>query len=268
VKLQVPSQAPSMEISGGHAVNNGMFTLNYDIIKVAGQQLIHEGKVEWKMNYQQGQSSIGAVGEYNTVFHKLMRMFALSILVSFLGTLVGVQIPPVLFLPLVVVELGMIMFAFFIRRSKRAIGYGFVYSFCFISGITIYPTIAHYATIGGTSLINTAFILTTVIFGGLSLYAYYSKKDFSFLGGFLLVGLFTLIGFGIVGLFIGGFGGTLGLVIAAGGVLIFSGFILYDISKYRQGLTEENLPLAVLNLYLDFINLFLYLLRFLGYSRD
>jgi len=219
------------------------------------------------MNYEQGQSSIGAVGEYNPVFHKLMRMFALSILVSFLGTLFGMQLPPGLFLPLMIVEIGMIVFAFAIRRRKRAIGYGFVYSFCLISGITIYPIIAHYASISGTSLINTAFILTTVIFGGLSFYAYRSQRDFSFLGGFLMVGLFTLIGFSVVGLFLGGFGGTLGLVIAAGGVLIFSGFILYDISKYRHGLTEENLPLAVLNLYLDFINLFLFLLRLLGYSR-
>jgi FtsH-binding integral membrane protein len=57
-------------------------------------------------------------------------------------------------------------------------------------------------------------------------------------------------------------------MLAAGGVLIFSGFILYDISQYRQGLTNEAIPLAVLNLYLDFINLFLSLLRLLGISRD
>jgi modulator of FtsH protease len=185
-----------------------------------------------------------------------------------LGTLLGTVVPPALFLPLVVLEFIMLISAFFIRRGKRAIGYPFVFSFTFISGITIYPTIAHYASIGGTTLINTAFILTVIIFGGLSAYAYYSKKDFSFLGGFLMVGLLTLVGFSLVGMFVGGFGGPLGTMLAAGGVLIFSGFILYDISQYRQGLTNETIPLAVLNLYLDFINLFLSLLRLLGISRD
>ena len=220
------------------------------------------------MDYDQRQSAVSVEREYNTSFHKLLRMFTLSILISFFGTLVGTVVPPALFIPLVIVEFIMLISAFFIRKGKRAIGYGFVFTFTFISGITIYPTIAHYASIGGTSLINTAFVLTVVIFGGLSAYAYYSKKDFSFLAGFLMVGLLTLIGFSLVGLFIGGFSGPTGLLIAGGGVLIFSGFILYDISKYRQGLTNEDIPLAVLNLYLDFINLFLYLLRFLGLSRD
>ena len=78
-----------------------------------------------------------------------------------------------------------------------------------------------------------------------------------------------LIGFSLIGLFTGGFGGTLGSFIAAGGVLIFSGFILYDISQYKHGLPDEAIPLAVLNLYLSFINLFLYMLRLLGIlSRD
>lgn len=220
------------------------------------------------MDYDQRQSTIGLEREYNSSFHKLLRMFTLSILISFFGTLVGTVVPPALFLPLVVVQIIMIVSAFFIRKGKKAIGYAFVFSFTFLTGVIIYPTLAHYSTVGGSSLINTAFILTVVIFGGLSTYAYYSKKDFSFLAGFLMVGLFTLIGFGIVGLFIGGFSGPLGTLIAGGGVLIFSGFILYDISQYRKGLANEDIPLAVLNLYLDFINLFLYLLRFLGISRD
>lgn len=206
---------------------------------------------------------------YNAPFHKLMRMFTISILVSFLGTWVGMYTPPALFLPLVAVELIMLVAAFLIRRKGKAIGYTFVFAFCFISGITIFPTIAHYASVGGTSLVTTAFLLTGIIFAGLTLYAYVSKRDFSFLGGFLFVGLLVLIGFSLIGLFTGGFGGTLGLMIAAGGVLIFSGFILYDISQYKHGLPDEAIPLAVLNLYLNFINLFLYLLRLLGIlSRD
>lgn len=201
---------------------------------------------------------------YNAPFHKLLRMFTVSVLISFVGTFVGMYVPPALFIPLVIVELIMLVAAFFIRRKGKAVGYGFVFTFCFISGITIFPAIAHYTSIGGTWLVSTAFLLTGIIFAGLTAYAYYSKRDFSFLGGFLTVGILVLIGFSLIGLFTGGFGGTLGLMIAAFGVLIFSGFILYDISQYKHGVPDEEIPLAVLSLYLSFINLFLYLLRLLG----
>lgn len=201
---------------------------------------------------------------YNDPFHKLMRMFTISVLISFIGTALGTMVPPALFLPLVVVEFVMVISAFWIRRGKKAIGYPFVFAFTFISGVTLYPTIAHYAKIGGTSLVLTAFSVTAAGFAALSFYAYFSKRDFSFLGGMLTIGLFTLVGFGLVGMFTGGFGGGLGLGISVLGVLIFSGYILYDISRYRQGLSDEMIPLAVMCLYLDFINLFLYVLRILG----
>ena len=220
------------------------------------------------MDLDQRQAAIGYEREYNTSFHKMLRMFTLSILISFLGTMVGIAIPPILFIPLIIVEFAMLISAFFIRKRKKAIGFKFVFTFAFISGITLYPTVAYYSTTGGFSLVNTAFLVTTAIFAGLTAYAYYSKRDFSFLGGFLVMGLITLVGFSVIGLFTGGFGGTMGMGIAIGGTIIFSGFILYDISKYKNGLTEEMIPLAVLNLYLDFINLFLYVLRLLGLSRD
>jgi uncharacterized protein len=217
------------------------------------------------MDYQSRPTVVDMEREdYNAPFHKLMRMFTISILISFIGTAIGTIVPPALFLPLVVVELVMVISAFMIRRGKKAIGYPFVFAFTFISGVTLYPTIAHYANIGGNSLILTAFTVTTAGFAALSFYAYFSKRDFSFLGGMLTIGLITLIGFGIISLFTGGLGGGLGLGIAVLGVLVFSGYILYDISNYKQGLSEELIPLAVMSLYLDFINLFLFVLRLLG----
>jgi len=223
------------------------------------------------MDLQQKQTYAGEgeVAAYNASFHKLMRMFTVSVLISFLGTVFGLYfVPPALIIPLVVVEFIMLISAFFIQRKGRAIGYGFVFTFCFISGITIFPAIIAYANIGGPKLIMQAFILTVAIFTGLTLYGYYSKRDFSFLRGFLMVGILALIGVSLIQLFVGGFGGTLGLIISFAGIMIFSGFILYDISQYRQGLEENMIPLAVLSLYLSFINLFLYLLRFLGILQD
>lgn len=221
------------------------------------------------MNLEQQQAYSGEhQSTYNAPFHKLLKMFTLSILISFIGSFVGMFVPPALFVPLVIVELVMLIAAFFIRRKGKAIGYGFVYTFCLISGITVFPSIVYYTNVGGPMLVTTAFLLTGIIFAGLTAYAYYSQRDFSFLGGFLTVGILVLIGFSLIGLFTGGFGGTLGLMIAAFGVIVFSGFILYDISQYKHGLPDEEIPLAVLNLYLSFINLFLYLLRLLGILSD
>ncbi|MEX2414718.1 MAG: Bax inhibitor-1/YccA family protein [Paenibacillaceae bacterium] len=220
------------------------------------------------MDLQQKQTYVGEAVDYNASFHKLMRMFTLSVLISFLGTALGSTLPVAIFLPLIIVELVMMVSAFFIQRRGKAIGYGFVYAFCLISGITIYPVVANYAGQFGAQMVMQAFILTGAMFAGLSLYGYYSKRDFSFLRGFLMVGLIALIGVGIIQMFAGGFGGPLGLVISFAGIMIFSGFILYDISNYRHGLEDKMIPLAVLSLYLSFVNLFLYVLRFLGILQD
>lgn len=216
------------------------------------------------MNFEHSQTYTEA-GQATTVgsFQRIMRMFTISVLISFLGTLVGTQVPPALFMPLVVVELIMIIASVFIQRRGKPIGYPFVLSFVFISGITLYPAIAHYAYAGGGAIVMQAFILTIAIFGGLTAYAYYSKRDFSFLRGMLMVGLFVLIGAGIISLFTGGLG-SMNMLFTILGVLIFSGFVLFDVSQYKHGVPEQFIPLAVLSMYLTFINLFLYLLRLLA----
>lgn len=206
---------------------------------------------------------------YNHSFHKLMRMFAISVLIAFIGTAIGTEVPPALFLPLMVIEIVMLIASFFITRRGKPIGYGFTFTFCFISGITIYPAIAYYLNTGGQGMVLSAFALTVIIFGSLSVYAYYSKRDFTFLRGFLLTGLIALILLSLFGIFFGGLhSGPVGLAIAFAGIMIFSGFVLYDVSQYRNGIADEYIPLAVLGLYLTFINLFLYLLRFLSILND
>jgi FtsH-binding integral membrane protein len=213
-------------------------------------------------------SYVGEVAAYNASFHKLMRMFTLSVLLSFLGTALGSTLPVAVFLPLIIIEIGMLIAAFVIQRRGKAIGYGFVFAFCFISGVTIYPVVANYAGLFGAQIVMQAFIITTAMFAGLSLYGYYSKRDFSFLRGFLMTGLIALIGLGIIQIFTGSFGGPMGLIISFAGIMIFSGFIIYEINSYRNGLEDNMVPLATLSLYLSFINLFLYVLRFLGILSD
>jgi uncharacterized protein len=194
----------------------------------------------------------------------VLRTFALSLAIAFLGTMAGAfVVPPALFIPLMIVEFVMLMAAFFFRR-KKAISYSFLYVFTFISGITLYPIVAHYLATAGANVVVMAFASTTVVFTGISIYAAKSKRNFSFLGGFLLAALLALVAISIFNIFFP-LSSTGMLAYSFIGVVVFSGYVLFDISRMKHyGVRAEEVPLMALNLYLDFINLFISILRILG----
>ena len=122
--------------------------------------------------------------------------------------------------------------------------------------------------------IGTTFLLTASAFGALSLIGYTTKKDLSGFGSFLIMGLWGLIGASLLNMFM--HSGPMALIINVVGVLIFSGLIAYDTQKlkmtyYQIGGNEAAMGVATnygaLSLYLDFINLFQFLLSFLGNRR-
>ncbi|AQT86059.1 Inner membrane protein YbhL [Paenibacillus larvae subsp. larvae] len=194
-------------------------------------------------------------------FSHILRTFSLSLLVSFLGMLVGAYfIPPKMVPIFIFIELGMLIAALFLRK-KTGLGYGFLYTFTAVSGVTLYPVIMMYGAKIGANVVAGTFITTAVIFGSLALYAHRSKRDFSFLGGFLFAATIGLIIISLINLFLPIAAGGFNILWAGAGVLIFSGWVLYDVSQYREGVAVEDVPMAALNIYLDFINLFLYLLR-------
>jgi FtsH-binding integral membrane protein len=205
-------------------------------------------------------------------FSHVLQTFAISLLLSFLGTLIGAMfIPASLVMLFVIAEVVMIIAAIVIRIRGKNIGYGFLYAFTAISGVTLYPVIMNYGGLLGANVVSGAFLATAAIFGGLAFYAHRSERDFSYLGGFLFAGTIGLVIMGLVSLFVS-FGSVMTLVWSMIGILIFSGWVLYDVSQYRGGVDADEVPLAALNIYLDFINLFLYILRFLaaiaGFNRN
>jgi hypothetical protein len=106
-------------------------------------------------------------------FGHIMQTFALSLLVSFIGTLAGAMfIPPSLVGLFIVVEVVMLISVFIIRFRGKTIGYPFLYVFTAVTGVAIYPIIANYGGLLGANLVSAAFLATAGIFGGLSLYAY------------------------------------------------------------------------------------------------
>jgi FtsH-binding integral membrane protein len=199
----------------------------------------------------------------NEFMPSVLRTFALSLAFAFLGTMAGVFVPPGLFLPLAILEMVMLFAAFFFRR-KKAISYSFLYIFTLISGITLYPIVAHYLAATGANTVITAFATTTVVFTGIAVYATKSKRNFSFLGGFLLAGLLALVAISIFNIFFPL--SSMGMLAYSFiGVMIFSGYVLFDFSRMKHhGVRQEDVPLMALSLYLNFVNLFLSILRILG----
>lgn len=124
------------------------------------------------------------------------------------------------------------------------------------------------------SSIATTFFATAGAFAGLSLYGYTTQKDLSGWGSFLIMGVIGLLVASLINIFLQS--PALTWAVSALGVLIFAGLTAYDTQKLKEQYayvagTEwagKAVVLGALNLYLDFINMFLFLLRFMGSSRD
>jgi len=124
------------------------------------------------------------------------------------------------------------------------------------------------------SIVST-FLVTSAAFGGLSLYGYTTKRDLGPLGTFLIMGVIGLVLASIVNMFLGS--SMLYWITTYAGVLIFSGLIAYDTQRlkmtyYTLGGDKNAMGVATsygaLSLFLDFVNLFMFLLRIMGGNRN
>jgi len=162
----------------------------------------------------------------------------------------------------IILEFAVIFFAMWARK-KETMGLVALFSFTILTGITTAPVLLAYS---GSTVTNALF-LTGLIFAGLSFYVIVSKRDFSFMGGMLTTGLIVLIVGGLLNAFIFKSSG-MSFLYSAGGVFLFSGFIIYDTFNILKRYPTDEYISATLSLYLDILNLFLMLLHLLGGSRD
>jgi len=174
----------------------------------------------------------------------------------------------VMFLPLIMV----FAFGAMINRISAAGAQLFFYVFASAMGLSISWIFAVFTDFS----ITQTFLVTSAAFAGLSLWGYTTKKDISGWGSFLIMGVIVLIIASVVNIFLGS--GIVQLAISALGVLIFAGLTAYDTQKIKNtylahahhGDSEwlaKSAIMGALNLYLDFVNLFMFLLQFLG-SRE
>lgn len=147
------------------------------------------------------------------------------------------------------------------RTADSGMGLVMIFAFTGVMGASIGPMLAHYLAMpGGPELVMQALGGTAVVFFALSAYALTTRKDFSFMGGFLMVGLIVAVVAMIANIFLGI--PALSLTISAAIVFIMSGMILWDTSRIVNG-GETNYIRATVSLYLNIYNLFIHLLSLL-----
>ncbi len=152
------------------------------------------------------------------------------------------------------------------KFRDRALGLAFVFALTGFMGYTLGPILnAYLAMPNGGQVVMTAMGATGAIFLGLSGYALTTRKDFSFMGGFLMVGILVafLAGLGAVFFEMPG----LSLAVSAMFVLLMAGLILYETSNIIHG-GETNYIMATVTLYVSIFNLFTSLLHLLGFMNS
>ncbi|SUC43149.1 Inner membrane protein YbhL [Providencia stuartii] len=178
----------------------------------------------------------------------------------------------VLFFGLIIVEFGLVLgLSFLLPRMSGMMATGMFMLYSVLTGLTISVVLAAYTmeSVAGT------FFITAAMFGALSVYGYTTKRSLSGIGNFLFMALIGLIIASIVNIFMKS--SALYWVITYAGVLIFAGLTAYDTQKLKEMGAQIDVEdkesmrklaiLGALNLYLDFINLFLMLLRIFGDRR-
>ncbi len=153
------------------------------------------------------------------------------------------------------------------RTADSSKGLIAIFAFTGVMGASIGPMLNYYLAMpNGPSLVMQALGGTAVVFFGLSAYALTTRKDFSYMGGFLMVGLLVAVVAMIANIFLNI--PALSLTISAAIVMIMSGLILFDTSRIING-GETNYIRATVSLYLDIYNLFIHLLHLLtAFSGD
>jgi modulator of FtsH protease len=152
------------------------------------------------------------------------------------------------------------------RTAQSANGIGVIFLITGLLGFGLGSILSMYLALpNGPSIIATAFGGTAVIFLGLSGYALTSKRDFSFLGGFLFAGMMVVVVAMIANIFLNM--PALALAVSGAIILLMSGFILFDTSRIKNG-EETNYIMATYGIYLAIFNIFISLLQILGIMGD
>ena len=199
----------------------------------------------------------------NTVLRNTYALLAMTLLFSaaMAAVSMAIGVPRGLSLVCTIGAFGILMFVL-PRFENSSAGVGIVFLFTGLLGFGLGPMLTYYTGLpNGPSLIATAMGGTGVIFLALSAYVLTTKRDFSFMGGFLIVGFMVVLAAMIANLFLQI--PALSVAMSAAIVVLMSGFILFDTSRIING-GETNYIRATVSMFLNIYNLFTSLLMLLG----
>ena len=214
-------------------------------------------------NYSTVVRSSSSAISTNKVLRNTYMLLSLTLLFSgFTAALsMFLNMPPMTYL--ISVISGMVIAMFVLPRfANSTAGIGIVFLITGLLGFGLGPILTMYASLpNGGNIITLSLAGAGVIFMGLSAYALTTRKDFSFLGGFLMVGFLLILLAAVANIFLQI--PAMSLMISSAVILIMSGFILYDTSRIIHG-GETNYVLATIGLYMTIFNIFISLLQILG----
>ncbi len=159
-------------------------------------------------------------------------------------------------------ELLILFFGLSMSRGKPGLNLTMLFLFTFLTGVSLVPLLASLIGMGQGAMIGNAFLMTSVLFGALSMFAINSKSDFSSWGKPLFITLIIVIVASLVNYFILQ-SPMMHIIITAGILLLFSIFTIYDTQNIANGAYDSPVDAAV-SLYLDFLNMFTAMLQLLG----
>ncbi len=220
-------------------------------------------------------SQANSQSAYNTNFYsKVFFFFGLAVLSSAAGCYIGLNYMADFFLTnpatiyiMFALELGLV-FTSRMWSTKVPLSYFLFFAFSVITGITLVPLIGSIlASTGSLNLVIKAFLATSLMFTGTAVFGITTHINLQGLSGFLVTSLIGLIVISVIGIFIP-WGNTFEMIFSGFGILIFSGYTMYDMQKLKSYNHDQYID-AALRLYLDIFNLFLFVLRLmLSFGRE
>lgn len=238
---------------------------------------------DYTSNYDRGSNAFTGVSFFTGVMTRVYAWMTVALLIT-AGAAVFVANSPAMLqliygnsatlLVLIIAELALVLgLSMGINKLSPTVAAAMFVIYSLVNGVTLSSIFFAYQI--GT--IYSAFAATALTFGGMSLVGYTTKKDLSGFGGLLFMGLIGIIIASLVNMF--WHNGVMDSIITYIGVFMFVGLTAYDTQRIKQmsaaaeysgdaSAASKVAIMGALSLYLDFINLFLYLLRLLGRNRD
>jgi len=226
---------------------------------------------------QVSQISVRSAG--STFFGQTMGYFALALIACVSGVSAGMFLLP----PTLIANTGFLFTMFTLtliliftskKWSRSNFGYLFLILFAAIFGLTLVPILAYAALSSGVGILAKALFATISMFIGMAIFGATTQRDLTGLGGFLMASLIGMIVVSLVTLVLHLFGVSvwsngIELIFSGFGVLIFAGFTAYDFQKIKNMKDSISPIQASISLFLDFVLLFEYILRFMtAMGRD